>query len=59
MDDASPVQAWHRVLSEEKEEGMLEMVVGERACGRSVAFPFLFVGSERALPLPAFSLHQR
>lgn len=38
---------------------MLEMVVGERACGRSMAFPFLLVGSERALPLPAFSLHQR
>lgn len=40
MDDASPVQAWHRVLSEEKEEGMLEMVVGEHALWKERGFPF-------------------
>lgn len=42
-----------------EEEAMLEMAVGERAWGRRVAFPFLRMGSERSLPLPASSIHQR
>lgn len=48
MDDVSPEKAWHRLLHEDKGEGMLEMVVGERACGRRMAFPFLLMGSERS-----------
>lgn len=59
MDDVSPLQAWHGALHGGKEEAVLEMVVGDSACGRRAAFPFLLMGSERSLPLPASSIHQR
>lgn len=59
IDYINPVQVWQRVLHEEKEEGMLEMVGGEWICERRTAFPFLIMGSERSLPLPAFSIHPR